>query len=174
MAKKKAAKKAAKRSRAAVRPTIDPEVIDRVVLALIQEPLDSTVCQFCVAELGIPCADVDRYVAEARRRLTIASKFHRDRELAAGIRNLKRALSIAATKADPHGMVAAQQAINKLLALQQPAPQEEQRDASKESPEAKAIRDHLVPLGLADESAALSEHVRIAALTIIDTMEASK
>lgn len=175
MAKKKAAarKSATRKKPARKKPAevLDPVLVDSVVLLIVNGTGPASVAGRLADSEGLPLDLANRYVSEARRKLTLAAKYHRDREIGTAITRLNQIYSLAIDALDFSAALQAQKELDRLLALQQPAPQEEVKDVTQETPESRAIREHLIPLELTDADAALGEHVRIAALFLIDVLE---
>jgi hypothetical protein len=111
-----------------------------------------------------------KLLAAARRKLTLAARYHRDREIGLAYKRLNGLFASSLQASQNAVALAAQKELNKLLSLYSTPEIETQDSGSPANTAAEtAIRDHLVPLALADESAPLVEHVRIAALRLMDT-----
>lgn len=110
-----------------------------------------------------------KLLAAARRKLTLAARYHRDREIGLAYKRLNALFASSLQTSQNAVALAAQKELNKLLNLYS-TPEIETQDTSSPANTAaeNAIRDHLVPLELADASAPLVEHVRIASLRLMD------
>jgi hypothetical protein len=119
-------------------------------------------------KLGIESNQVNEAICEARRKLTRTADYNRDEQLGTAITRMNDIYSRAIRAGDIKTALMAQRDINKLLDLYREATTES-RDSSEDvsslnaQEELRLIRQHLIPLELADEAYPLPEHARIAA-----------
>ena len=151
-----------------------PDTLDQVLLLLVGGNSADAVANVLVRELHLKPPTAAAYVREARRRITLATSANRDEEFGKAVARYEKCYADAVQFNDVKSALAATNALCRLRALNEPARAIPlQLDArTDENLEAKAIRDHLVPLQLAPETAPLTEHCRLAALKLITHRDA--
>lgn len=148
--------------------------LDKIVLLMVSGMSKADMENACVMKLGIEPHEVAAAIAEARRRLTLAAEYNRDEQLGTAITRMNDIYGRAIRAADIKTALTAQREINKLMDLYREAAgssgagDAEDNAIDEVRKELAAIRDHLLPLGLAAESYPLREHARIAADLIRD------
>lgn len=146
----------------------DPR-LDAVVLLLVSgKPLAEL-----RDALELPAAEANALIDAARRRVTIAAKYHPDEQLGTALTRLNDLYARALKVQDNRTALAAQKEIGKLLALETAAAAAGSRDPADgdqtdDDAELAAIAAHLLPLKLAPANHPLREHVRVAAERIRD------
>jgi hypothetical protein len=133
---------------------------------LVKVPNRATVRKSCRENLKIQDEDVEEVIAEARRRLTLATDYHRDEELGKAILRYENLYSDCYKIKDYKTALNAEHRRTTLLGLHKPQTGME-GETSEESGLAQTIRDHLEPLRLAPEETPVEELVRLAALEVI-------
>lgn len=172
--KKATAKKSkprAKEAEPAVRLYVDPVVIEQIVLLMIGGLSDALLHTAAVEKLKMTPEKAAAAINEARRVITIAADYNRHEQLGKAVKRIDALYSTSVKMQDAKTALACQRELNKLLSLYEPTAVIPPTKPTEENAEAKAIRLHLVPLGLASESAPLAEHCRIAALKLINHIE---
>lgn len=154
--------------------SIEATAIEKIVLLMVSGMSQADMENACVMKLGIEPQNVSAAMAEARRRLTLAADYNRDEQLGTAITRMNDLYGRAIRTGDIKTALTAQREINKLMDLYREASggpdasgAEDQAAESLQN-ELVAIRDHLLPLGLAAASYPLREHARIAADLIRD------
>jgi len=157
-----------------MKPHTDHPALDKVVLLMVSGMSQADLANACVARLGIEPHEVAAVTAEARRRLTRAADYNRDEQLGTAITRMNDIYARAIRAGDIKTALTAQREINKLMDLYREASGGYGADEAEDNAidevrnELAAIRDHLLPLGLAAENYPLREHARIAADLIRD------
>lgn len=147
---------------------------DKIVLLMVSGMSRTDLENACVMKLGIEPHKVAAAITKARRRLTLAADYNRDEQLGTAITRMNDIYGRGIRAADIKTALTAQREINKLLDLYREAAGSSGAGDAEDSAidevraELAAIRDHLLPLGLAAESYPLREHARIAADLIRD------
>lgn len=152
--------------------TLPDGAADKLVLLLVSGITTADIRTTATEALKIEPAHVDKAIAEARRRITLAARTDRNRETGAAItryRDLyRRALAVQDTKT----ALAAQKELSKLLDLyrrDQAQPAETgHAEPTAADREAAAARAHLAGLDLGREGETLPELARLAALEIVN------
>jgi len=144
---------------------VDETILDQVVRLLFKIPSQVLVRKTCRDSLKISDTELDAYVLEARRQLTLAVDFHRDEELGKAIIRFDNIYSDAYKLKDHKTALNAEKERVKLLGLHKPPTFEE--GESVDGLISQAIRDHLAPLHLAPDDTPVEELVRLAALEIV-------
>ncbi len=151
--------------------------MDKIVLLMVSGISKVDLGNACVTKLGLKPNEVADAIALARRRLTLAADYNRDEQIGTAITRMNDIYGRAIRAGDIKTAVTAQREINKLMDLYREAAGGTGGASGSESDgsaidevrnELAAIRDHLLPLGLADESYPLREHARITADLIRD------
>jgi hypothetical protein len=122
----------------------------------------------CIDKLGIPAASVNRVLAAARRKITLAADYARDQEIGKALARYNNLYERAVAMQDVKSALAAAKETCRLLGLNRKPEVNIAKDAG-DGDEAARIRlceDHLHPLGLAPREHPLEEHARLAAQAI--------
>lgn len=145
--------------------------VEDIVVKLTRDVQESELLDEIRETYKVDGTAAGKLIKEARRRLTLAARYHREREIGIAYKRINNLFADSRDAEDFRSALAAQKELNTLLALY-PSPDAENRDttSSHANSAEKAVRDHLVPLQLADESSPLEEHVRLAALRIMDQL----
>jgi len=155
------------------RPAEHP-AIDKVLLLMVSglSPADLTAA--CIGKLDVPPDQVAGVIASARRKLTLAADYNRDEQIGTAVTRLNDIYARAIRSQDIKTGLVAQKEINKLMDLYRMTPEragdgsEGEEGGGPERMELAAIREHLLPLGLAATDYPLREHARIAAEVVRD------
>lgn len=140
------------------RPAIDREPIDRIVLMMVDGASAETVSRYCRASgLG------EAVVAEARRRIALASRYNPAQELGAAIKRLNSLYRAALEAGEYSVALQSQRELNKLLRLADVSDTDETIASDVALQELESVRGHLLPLALTDAGKPLTEHARLAA-----------
>lgn len=118
------------------------------------------------AAASLDAGDVDKLIAEARARLTLAATYNRDEELGLAIQRCDDVYRRAHKAGDLKTALAAQKEKAKLQHLYNARPDAPAGGAPGETDadrELAAVAGHLFPLGLAAPDYPVSGHARIAA-----------
>lgn len=142
--------------------------IEDVILLMAKGLRDAQLRQVAIEVAKIDPGKVDAVITEARQQLTRAADFNRDQELAESITQWRELYRLGVTQNDITAASGARNRLDNLLALKRP-PVIDPPDPAGKSPEAEAIRAHLVPLGLTEDEENLVEIVRLAALAVMET-----
>jgi hypothetical protein len=153
---------------------MNDSTIERVLLWMVSGLSGADLETACVAKLDVDPALVKDVIAEARKRLTLAAEYNRDELLGTALTRLNDLYSrCIRAGADGNGPNLAkaldvQREINRLVGLyrQTSLLPGQGAEGGESSDELRAIGEHLLPLGLADENHPLREHARLAAQSI--------
>ena len=154
---------------------MNDSTIERVLLWMVSGLSGADLETACVAKLDVDPSLVKDVIAEARKRLTLAAEYNRDELLGTALTRLNDLYSrCIRAGADGNGPNLAkaldvQREINRLVGLYRQTsllPGQGAEGGGEASDELRAIGEHLLPLGLADENHPLREHARLAAQTI--------
>lgn len=154
--------------------TNEQTAMDKIVLLMVSGMSQADLENACVMKLAIEPHKVADAITAARRRLTLAAEYNRDEQLGTAITRMNDIYGRAIRAADIKTALTAQREINKLMDLYREAvgssgaSDAEDNAIDEVRNELVAIRDHLLPLGLAAEGYPLREHARIAADLIRD------
>ena len=142
----------------------DHPAVEKVLLLMVSGLPAAELLAACKT-LGVPDDQAEEVVRAARRRLTLAARFHRDRELGTALTRLNDCYTRALKAQDIRTALGAQKELNRLAGLYQPraATTAGEPSTKAEQAELDAIRQHLLPLKLAPATYPIREHVRIAA-----------
>lgn len=146
------------------------DVLDKLVLLLVSQVAGPALDE-AAARLGVPAEKIPDTIAEARRRLTVAADYNRDEQIGTAFVRLNDLYRRSLAVQDVKTALAAQRELNKLLDLYRVTPERAVEVAEAEdddNTELAAIREHLIPLGLAAADYPLREHARIAAEVVRD------
>jgi len=170
---KPAARRRPARKKAAPKPPpIGEAVLGRVILLLASLQDRAAVAEACRSKLEIPDGQVDATIEEARRQITLAADYHRNQELGRAITRLNDCYERSLKIQDVKTALAAQKEINKLLDLYRPTdgPVDPDRETTHDQAvdELAEVRDHLAPLGLADDETSTVELARLAVAAICE------
>lgn len=160
-------KATAKRSAAATPSPQAQKHIEDVILLMAKGLRDAQLRQVAIEAAKIDANKVDAVIAEARQQLTRAADFNRDLELAESITQWRELYRLSVQQSDLTAAASARNRLDVLLALKRP-PVIDQPDPAGKSPEADAIRAHLIPLALTQDKDNLVEIVRLAALAVME------
>lgn len=120
-------------------------------------------------EDGIPEEEIPAILAEVSTKLLAAADVDRNRELGTAIIRTDTIFRKAMIEGDNKTALAAQRELNKLLGLYQDGEKagtgdgEDVTNAADAVEALRAVRGHLLPLGLASAEYPIQEHARIAA-----------
>ena len=154
---------------------MNDSTIERVLLWMVSGLSGADLETACVAKLDVDPSLVKDVIAEARKRLTLAAEYNRDELLGTALTRLNDLYSrCIRAGADGNGPNLAkaldvQREINRLVGLYRQTsllPGQGTEGGGEASDELRAIGEHLLPLGLADENHPLREHARLAAQSI--------
>lgn len=142
--------------------------VEKCVVLLVSMTNQADVEKACLEKLAIPAASVNRVIAAARRKITLAADYHRDEQIGKGLKRYEDLYQRSLQIQDCKTALAAQKEIARLLGLnRRPEANIPKVFQEDEAARIKLIGEHLVPLGLAPKEHPAEEHARIAALTII-------
>jgi hypothetical protein len=137
-----------------------------VVLLLISGMSAEAAEGFCLQQGAAP-EEAKQYVAEARKRITVAADYARDEQLGKAVIRLDDLYAKSIAAHDTRTALQAQRELNRLLSLYADA---RRTDPTSEEPDGPALRRqldliaaYLVPLKLADAAYPVEEHARVAA-----------
>lgn len=160
-------KKPARKPRATAKPRFPAGLVDRLVLMLVSNvPPDAIAAS--ADKLDTTPQVLAAAVTEARRQITLAADFHRDREIGLAYKRLNEIFRRSLAIQDGKTALAAQKELNKLLRLYEPGPAGPVEVTTDGGSDAAAAREHLATLGLADEDEPLAELARLAVLRIVE------
>ena len=147
--------------------------IDKVLLLMVSGLSRAELMAACVGKLDVAADQVAGVIASARRKLTLAADYNRDEQIGTAVTRLNDIYARAIRAQDIKTGLVAQKEINKLLDLYRMTPEraaegDEGEETGPERMELVAIREHLLPLGLAAADYPLREHARIAAEVVRD------
>lgn len=151
----------------------DHPAIDKVLLLMVSGLSHSDLTAACIGKLEVPPEEVAGVIAQARRKLTLAADYNRDEQIGTAVTRLNDIYARAIRAQDIRTGLVAQKELNKLLDLYRITPERAGDGAGGEeagaaNAELVAIREHLLPLGLAAADYPLREHARIAAEVVRD------
>jgi len=156
------------------RPDEHP-AIDKVLLLMVSGLSHADLTAACIGKLNVPPEEVAGVIAQARRKLTLAADYNRDEQIGTAVTRLNDIYARAIRGQDIKTALVAQKELNKLLDLYRMTAEHagegadgEEDGAGPDSSELAAIREHLLPLGLAAADYPLREHARIAAEVVRD------
>lgn len=98
------------------------ELVERLVLVLVAGSTPDQVARAAVDQLGIPAAQVDEMVAEAKAAIATAAAADRDMALGLALYRLNELYRKATKEGDYKNALAAQRELNKLQGLYRPSP----------------------------------------------------
>src|ERR1039458_1690123 len=140
---------------------MNDSTIERVLLWMVSGLSGADLETACVAKLDVDPSLVKDVIAEARKRLTLAAEYNRDELLGTALTRLNDLYSrCIRAGADGNGPNLAkaldvQREINRLVGLYRQTsllPGQGVEGGGEASDELRAIGEHLLPLGLADEN----------------------
>ena len=145
---------------------MNDSAIERVLLWMVSGLVGADLETACIAKLNVDPAEVKAVIAEARKRLTLASEYNRDELLGTAMTRLNDLYSRCIRVGEGGNLAKAldvQREINRLTGLYRPTRLSDADSAGSEaSEELAAIGEHLLPLGLTSEAYPLREHARLA------------
>ena len=156
---------------------MNESVTERVLLWMVSGLAGTDLENACIAKLNVPPERVKAVVAKARKQLTLAADYNRDEMLGTAMTRLNdlyaRCIRQASGGDGPNLAKAldVQREINRLAGLYRGtgagAVDEGAGAADSETAaELAAVREYLLPLGLADETYPVREHARLAVARI--------
>ncbi|HOM17357.1 MAG TPA: hypothetical protein PK777_08125 [Thermoguttaceae bacterium] len=144
----------------------EQEFLDRAVLLLVSGQPPESVRTILQEKMGLKAAQATAVVQKAEKKIFLAARYDRQKELGTAIARLHDLYRRATAIQDTKTALQVQRELNKLLDLyEQPASWVEGADANAEE---EAARRYLVKLGLGDSRTGLPELCRRAAARILE------
>jgi hypothetical protein len=137
--------------------------IDRLILGVVQGHDPERVAR----AMGLDEVRIHPAVAEARRRLTIAADYNRDEQLGTAIKRLNDCYCRAMSVNELRIAVQSQKELNRIMDLYGAVAQSAATSDGEPDPQLTAVRGHLAPLGLGNESTSTEELARLAVAEIV-------
>jgi hypothetical protein len=135
-----------------------------VIVLLVNGASDEAIISHCQST-GLTARQASKMVSSARERIAIAARYDPRQELGAAIKRLNSLYS-KSIKAEELGIaLQAQRELNRLLRLGD-LPSGEEGDGEQTGDldrQVNAVKQHLLPLKLTEESKPIEEHARLAA-----------
>ena len=146
------------------------EAVGKVILLLVSGTRPEVVRAAAVERLGIPEAEVEEAIAEARRLITLTADYNRDERLGQAIARCDSVYNraVSANPADLKVALSAQEKLNRLFGFYRPEAREPVHEGGEAAMELDAARDHLAALfPEADDETPTGEIARLAAAEIM-------